>query len=926
MNLRSAALCLGILLATAAAVVAEPVVDPLNDTSVYPIAVWAMDSRTAPAFAEMGVNIFVAGEGGNPKAWADELAKNKCVGFVNWQGRSDDVRKAVASSPGFLGWMHGDEPDNPGVDAKGEFHATMTMPEVLIARYEEMKKSAVAAPMYLNLGIGLAVGASQSTPDPLYYEFMKCADVVCYDVYPVSTHPDGENRLHLVARGVERLRRFAGPDKPVWIWLECTRLNGNASDIGNRAPLPHELRAEVWMSILYGASGIGYFPHQFTPYKGGPSAIPDDIKAEMKLTNRLLHAAAPILRTGKPSRLQVDAESGQVTCGAWQTGDTLLVAAVNMRNEPAKVTIHLPESAKELNVVGQNYKVKPSGGLLAQEFKPYEVRLYTTGSAVTYQHYGYPAPSAAAAAGRPEDVAIDFEEGLPKGATNKGDAKLTAERVHGGKQALALSEMSDVTIPLSEKDARGKVTMWVYDSSVRDQREDENKPANGPVWGLQNSQGKMVLFGIIRRSFLSQNSYSFIYADRVRGYPSPGFCNSDRTKDGWYKWEFDLTTPGEIHVRVNDKEIDAGTADAFASFAEGFNAIKLVGGDKDDPESIVVDDIQVTYPAPAEEKPGLLADVPFARDNRKGVLWSRTPCSRVAVPELATAPAIDGDYSEEAWGGGETLASWSTVDGKSIPTYETLGVVGHKDGKLYLAFRATEDFMDDLVTDKKAGWQNDCIEIFFDPDNRRTSFCHIVITAAGNVEASRLVQDAWGEGLRDDAWKPTITAKTGRWSRGWTIEVAIDLKDIGDMDANSVWAFDVCRERKPEPAENSVYTQGGFTDGFTFGEMTFEPADVTLANGTLTNRTDSPVEAQVEILISTPAPGDWFADWEARWFDLARETVTMKLEPHEQVRLINRELTLKMPAGGRLRLTLKKPGPALMEEFIANVWGAVEKK
>ncbi|NIA21866.1 MAG: hypothetical protein GWP05_07880, partial [Anaerolineaceae bacterium] len=270
--------------------------------------------------------------------------------------------------------------------------------------------------------------------------------------------------------------------------------------------------------------------------------------------------------------------------------------------------------------------------------------------------------------------------------------------------------------------------------------------------------------------------------------------------------------------------------------------------------------------------------------------------------------------------------SWSNVTGTSVPTYETTGLVGRHGGKLYFAFRCTEDFMKDLVTNKKAPWQNDCIEIFLDPDNLRTSSAHIVVTADGRVSASRLVQDQWGEGRRDDEWKPAIKARTGRWKRGWTVEMSIDLKDVGDIDKNPVWAFDVARERKPEPGENSVYTIGGFNNGFRFGEMTFQPAKVTLANGTLANRTDKETSAAVEILISSPEPGNWFPDWEARWFDLARETVTIKLAPGEKFRLINHKLSLKIPAGGRLRLTLLEPEPRLSEEFIANLWGAIEKK
>ncbi|MFA6110377.1 MAG: hypothetical protein WDA75_16545, partial [Candidatus Latescibacterota bacterium] len=351
---------------------AAPVVNPLTDTSVYPIAVWAMPARTAPAFAELGVNLFVAEQGG-AKGWCDTLAANGCVGFVHWRSnRSEAQRQAILASPGFLGWMHGDEPDNPDVvdDVFLPYHV---LPQRLLADYEEMKGSSTPAPMYLNLGQGLANGMAQSTPDSVYPAFCAAADLVCYDVYPTSTQEGGAERLHLVARGVERLRRFAGPDKPLWIWLECTRIDGTRGDVGNRAPLSHELRAEVWMSILYGADGIGYFPHQFNPYRGGPTAIPAEIQVEMRLTNGLLHRLAPVLRTGRHESLPVEAIAGQVSAGLWRLGEHALLVAVNMRSEPSRALVRLPDEIPGLAPLAGSGQARPTEGVLTLALRPYEV-------------------------------------------------------------------------------------------------------------------------------------------------------------------------------------------------------------------------------------------------------------------------------------------------------------------------------------------------------------------------------------------------------------------------------------------------------------------------------------------------------------------------------------------------------------------------
>ena len=909
-------------------------VNPMTDTSVYPIAVWAMGGRHAKAFSDMGVNIFV-GESGDAKAWCDEIAKQGCVGFVHWArvAKDEAARKAIVASPGFAGWMHGDEPDNPKV-VDGKYRATGIPPAELIARYNEMKASSTPAAMYLNLGQGVANGMGQSTPDATYREFMNAADIVCYDVYPTSTQANGQDRLHLVARGMSRLKEFAGRDRPAWIWLECTAIRGNAPGIGFRPPTPHELRAEIWMSILHGADGIGYFPHQFNPYKGGPAAIPADLQQEMKLTNRLLHKLAPVLRTGKKTMLKVTAGDGRVDAAMWTLGEQTLIVVVNMKNADAKATLGLPgDIAKDFMTVGQNTRLSAKKLAATTAYKPYEVRLFWTGKQLTNQSYRYVEP-VSAEAGLPENRTFDFESGLPEGTRLSGNARVTRDKAHGGKASLYLGELGTVTLPVTEKDFKGKVTLWVYDSSKKHSKADANKPAVGPCWGLEDSSGRMMLYGILRRSFLSQDSYSYVFTKRLRGYPSPGYAGTDRTKAGWYRWEFDLTKPGKLTVRVNGKALKDISEKHYANFDKGFTAIKLVGGGKGEFEDIYIDDIQVEYARAKKAKPGKLADLPPARDLRKGVTLSRTQHSIIAAMPLAEAPTIDGSLKDPAWINADTLGTWSNIAGTDTATHQTVGVVGRHGDKLYMAFRCVEPFPDEIVTNKAAGWQNDCIEIWLDPDNRRTSFAHIVVTADGRVEATRTVQDSWGEGKRDEAWKPNIVAKTGRVKNGWTVELAIDIADVGDITAHPVWGFDVARERKPAPGENSVWTHGGFNAAREFGQLTFAVTEgVTLSDGRLRNRTDKPVKALVHLLVSAPEFGTAFPTWEDRWRDLVSEIVVYQLpaasSPSAGARkLLDSELMRKLPDGGRVRFTLfdEQSRAKLWEEYIVHAYGGIKKK
>ena len=726
--------------------VAGPAVNPLEDTSVYPIAVWAMLSSTAAPFSELGVNIFVAGES-NARGWCDTLAASGCVGFVHWRSRrTPEERAEIVASPGFLGWMHGDEPDNADV-VDDVFLISRIPPEQLQANFDELKASSTPAPMYLNLGQGLANGINQTTPDSVYPAYCRTADIVCYDVYPTSTQEKGTSRLHLVARGVERLRRFAGPDKPLWIWLECTAIRGTMTGIGNRAPLPHEVRAQVWMSIIHGADGIGYFPHQFDPYRGGPRAIPANVQAEMKLTNGLLHQLAPVLRDGRRERLEVDAVDGWVSAASWRLDDQAVVAVVNMRDEAGTAAVHLPAGLGVLEPLGR-------AGLQA-------------GGACPCQE----------------------------------DAAQVAQR-----------------------------------------------PGRDPSAGV----------------------------------------------------DLDLALrPYEVAVFVTDIEPEAVD---YRYPRPGAPASRLT---------------QATPPL------GSLADLPEQPGHRNGVTLSRTSNARLAVPVLPAAPEIDGDLEDAAWAMAAPLEPFTTSGGTSSPTAATAAFIGQRDGRLYLAFRADEPLLDSLVTHYPAAWRNDCVEIFIDPDNRRTSFAHLIAASHGQLQKARTVQDEWGEGERDEAWSPRVAYGTGRVAGAWTAELALDLADVGNAAANPIWGFDAARERKPGGGENSVWTAGRFKAAGQFGEIVLTPADLTLAGGTLRNWSTRPIAASVEVVVSAPRKAEWYATWEDKWMDLTRQTLDVRVPGASGgqpgvVPVITPDLTLRVPPGGRVMMSLLNPGPDQFEELVAN--------
>jgi hypothetical protein len=144
------------------------------------------------------------------------------------------------------------------------------LPSEIVSLYDQFKTADPNRPVFLGLGQGTGYNA-----DSCYYgrgstcctapgrgfndypEYIKGADIVSSDVYPEN---DG-NPLWWISRTTDRLRYWSNYEKPVWQWIELVNFNG----VPSVTLTPAEVQAEVWMTIIHGARGYGYFVHQFAP-------------------------------------------------------------------------------------------------------------------------------------------------------------------------------------------------------------------------------------------------------------------------------------------------------------------------------------------------------------------------------------------------------------------------------------------------------------------------------------------------------------------------------------------------------------------------------------------------------------------------------------------------------------------------------------
>ncbi len=345
----------------------------------FPIAVWLQDPRNAARYKAAGINLYVGLWKGPTE---EQLAALKRAG-MQVICHQNAVGLAHKHDPIIVGWMHGDEPDNAQSLGKGKGYGPPIPPERIVADYERIGASDPSRPVLLNLGQGVAWdgwhgrGVRTNHPED-YAEYVKGCDVASFDIYPV-VHPSPQiaGKLWYVARGVQRLRTWAGPKRAVWNCIECTRINNPRIK-----PTPHQVRAEVWMSIIHGSTGLIYFVHQFQPRFVEAGLLADkEMLAAVGGINRQIRELAPVLNgPSVPSAASVTsgAEDVPIAVMAKRYGGATYVFAVNMRGKPTsgRFELQAPRRTVTGEVLDEDRTVHVRFGGFSDGFGPYDVHIY----------------------------------------------------------------------------------------------------------------------------------------------------------------------------------------------------------------------------------------------------------------------------------------------------------------------------------------------------------------------------------------------------------------------------------------------------------------------------------------------------------------------------------------------------------------------
>lgn len=352
-----------------------------RDPNFFPIAVWAQRPELAPAYKENGINMFINIYGGLDEEKMRELrnANMKVITHQNAYGLTQ------LREPLIYGWINGDEPDNAQRNKTKNNWDPCIDPADVIRDYKEIKRNDPGRPVYLNVGPGVAhthwVGRGVCRGRTDMYKisnngYLKGCDIASFYLYPVnSSEKEVQGKLWYMAKGIDSLRAWSNRQKPAWCWIETTRISDNAV----KGPTPKEVRAEVWMALIHGAKGFGYFCHSFAGETVDDALLQDREMIRMvRSINEQVTALAPVLNgpdTRGYARVRSDDPNVPVDILTKRDKKINYIFAAAMRDQTTSATFYV-KSGKTVEVLGENRIINIKRGKFTDAFSAYGVHLY----------------------------------------------------------------------------------------------------------------------------------------------------------------------------------------------------------------------------------------------------------------------------------------------------------------------------------------------------------------------------------------------------------------------------------------------------------------------------------------------------------------------------------------------------------------------
>ena len=377
------------------------------DKNYFPIAVWLQNPGNAARYQDIGINLYVGLWQGPTQAQIDTLRKYKMPVVCS----QNEWAKKHLDEPLIVAWMHGDEPDNAqrfkgywkedkgrikqawpeiyqklNLDSKPyKGYGPPVPPQWIVNDYKQIKATDPRRPVLMNLGQGVAwkdyIGRGERRGRlEDYPEYIQGCDVVSFDIYPAChRNPAVKQNLWFVPQGVDRLRKWAGPNKPVWTCIECTQIQHPTTKA-----TPHQIKCEVWMAIIHGAKGLIYFCHTWKPrfIEAGLLADAQTARAVKEINAQVTQLASVINSPSLPkaARVTTAPDADRVDMVVKRKGDALYVFSVNMKGQPTRGRFTLANAGNaKAEVLGEKRAISVTNGVFEDDFEGWGVHLYRIG-------------------------------------------------------------------------------------------------------------------------------------------------------------------------------------------------------------------------------------------------------------------------------------------------------------------------------------------------------------------------------------------------------------------------------------------------------------------------------------------------------------------------------------------------------------------
>ena len=344
---------------------------PPSDATFFPLMVWMQNPQNATRFQEVGVNLF----NGLWEGPTDEQLSGLTAAHMPAVCDQSGVWRSHVTDRAIQGWLQVDQPDDAQMQSDGTY-APCIDPSVMEDRYSAMTGSDPTRPVFMNLGRGIVDGewvgrGACKGQNDMYPVYTRAADVLTLVTYPINAGLP----IETIAQGVDNLRGYAADEKAVMAAIEASDIDG----VGT--PTPAQMKAEVWMALIHGVSGIEYFCHRIDPEVNETACLDDETtRTAMRDIDEQVTALAPVLNSRSLVRAVTVTSntSTGVDTMAKRDATSTYVFAVSMGG--ATTTAHFElsqfEGSATAEVLGEQRSVDVVDGQFTDSFSGYAVHLY----------------------------------------------------------------------------------------------------------------------------------------------------------------------------------------------------------------------------------------------------------------------------------------------------------------------------------------------------------------------------------------------------------------------------------------------------------------------------------------------------------------------------------------------------------------------